>query len=850
MKILINFVVLNLFCISLVNAEGTGLLYQANKTGNLDAFSLTGSRRPVIPLVDSSKVCSSSPSLRPDGLLRLNSNVVNQMNFLSCQSSRFNAFARFTVDSCQASLACGQNLENSGLEIKKAKKTIDELIALDFIKNAIVSNSGDMERFHVMRKFAQDKIDPKLGSQCLGRYTTKGISQCDDPLMEKAFEERQSECEYGSACFKKDDEEYDVENFAKFKEKNDKKVGTLMRSYFVYRSEKIVKKKASEDDKRIESLKKLALTEEFKKAKQDQKISMIVATIGRDKSGYLKDPIIAFEFGRENPENSKQAPKFKEILKMMESKTVDKDFEKSFLAHRKKRAEFHLSGEKSCSQTKTVISICNQATLIAAGDVVPMQVENVEAYSSSQANKTGVDYELLKGLLGPDFKEEDLGAILNARRCVIYGIIDESGKPIYPSSKEEIASSSTGSYGSGRMNRAENEGLEVIPSSALESNSKKETASMLEEAGLRSGGLKNNGTPEIESAGVATKSDSIVSGDGASVDGVTAGVHPPQAQVANSFTDMFNGGNFDPFAQKPKAKVEDDESRAEEAQNARGVVQTPQDKMNEMLMKKLAVAEENLEKLKADAEAAELDKAKQKKIDEEAALIKDLKGQIADLKAQSGKTAERKIASVATEEPRSQAATTGHNNSAPNVISSSRSDLPAQKILPSEKFDSAASAQAQQAARSSGSSGSGAVLTSITNSDGSRTTTLGSGLVVTIIDGMSSEKAQQTISSRILELNGSPFFIEEGGMVKEIIAVVKDGKVLLDEAGNPIFEKIVKGKIGDKKFAAKAKDKKDRAPAAIVDVADLKRDQEEKLKRERAEYQRLKSITTGALKKK
>ena len=85
-------------------------------------------------------------------------------------------------------------------------------------------------------------------------------------------------------------------------------------------------------------------------------------------------------------------------------------------------------------------------------------------------------------------------------------------------------------------------------------------------------------------------------------------------------------------------------------------------------------------------------------------------------------------------------------------------------------------------------------------------------------------------------------------MVKEIIAVVKDGKVLLDEKGNPIYEKIVKGKVGDKKFA-KVKDK-NRAPAAITDAADLKRDQEEKMKRDRAEYLKLKNLTNGVIKNK
>jgi hypothetical protein len=131
--------------------------------------------------------------------------------------------------------------------------------------------------------------------------------------------------------------------------------------------------------------------------------------------------------------------------------------------------------------------------------------------------------------------------------------------------------------------------------------------------------------------------------------------------------------------------------------------------------------------------------------------------------------------------------------------------------------------------------------------DNLKTKTLVSGLVVTTVDGMTEEKAQQTISSRILELNGTPFYIEEDGLVKEIRAVVEDGKILLDDKGNPKFEKIEIGKVGDKKFVTIKSE--NRSPASITDAADLRRYEDERQK-ERADYLKLMDLTGKALNRK
>ncbi|MBP9681101.1 MAG: hypothetical protein KBD76_06825, partial [Bacteriovorax sp.] len=91
-----------------------------------------------------------------------------------------------------------------------------------------------------------------------------------------------------------------------------------------------------------------------------------------------------------------------------------------------------------------------------------------------------------------------------------------------------------------------------------------------------------------------------------------------------------------------------------------------------------------------------------------------------------------------------------------------------------------------------------------------------------VLTGLSPEKAREIISAKILSLpqsallSGAVLDVEEGGVLKQIIPLVVDGKVKLDELGNPMYEKIVRKKL------AKGADKT-RAPASVLHTADLKR---------------------------
>ena len=844
MKILVTTFSIALLSISLANAEDPGLKPMSDTSLRFGSGSL-----PLETFGQSALgACSNNLIVPTVNIFSLNMSVMKPMGVFTCMGSRYSLGPRFTSTSCQKLVSCRQSIENGGAEVEKATKVLNEIIARDYIKNSIVMNGDDMERLEVLTKFAQKKYDKNLGAQCLSRFQSEGNSKCDLDLVENAFEERQKNCSFGIGCYSNTNIELNLDNYEKFKKDNPSKYGKFTKEYFKYRTEKTVDLKMDEDEKRVKSLASLAGSAEYKKAKNDQKINLIINTIGKDLHGRLKDPIIGYEFGNDNPSNPKNADKFKELIKLMDSKGTSKDIEKDFSAsfdnYRKKRAEAILGGANICSKTNTLLQICSDATKIAKGEKVRKDSQVIEHLTSMTTEK-GIDFIHLKDILGTKFDEEDYDNLLNAKRCVAFGYVDEWGNALsQQDTSSSVASTVTG--GEGRTpseSRGERE-PEVGPVGDSAPSKKGESASDA------SGKISSNSP--VDSKGEALPLDSQSSSEDLGQDSAKDLAHAPQAQVPSAFNDMFsNTSNFDSFGPKAKVKADEVVDKVEDAPVNTGTTAS-QDRMNEYLMKKLAAAEENLEKLKADAEEAEEDRAKQKKVDEEAALIKDLKGQISDLKTQSAKNNEKRVAEAAaqaSEQSRAASVNNSHSYNSGSSVITTRGDAPAAKAQAAESYEAKASA-ASAPQSSSSRSGSSAILSSTSNSDGSRTTTLGSGLVVTTVDGMTTEKAQQTISNRILELNGIPFYIEEGGMVKEIIAVVKDGKVLLDENGQPIFEKIVKGKVGDKKFAAKVKDKKDRAPAAITDAADLKRDQEEKLKRERAEYLKLKNLTNGALKKK
>lgn len=94
-------------------------------------------------------------------------------------------------------------------------------------------------------------------------------------------------------------------------------------------------------------------------------------------------------------------------------------------------------------------------------------------------------------------------------------------------------------------------------------------------------------------------------------------------------------------------------------------------------------------------------------------------------------------------------------------------------------------------------------------------------IVLTKMDGVTNAKMNQTIKDLIYAESGKPFYIEENGMVKQIIPEVVDGKILLNEDGTPVYKTVVKGKVGE--FKADVKKEKDKKVAKQDSAADVKK---------------------------
>lgn len=829
MKIFVNLVVLVAVFVPSAFAAETSF------TSAADSLGLA--QKPVTLLLDKSSTdvkfseitatgCSQSiDTFQNNKLFGWAQNNQSVSKFFTCTDTRNINLLRFSTSSCQEAIACRKNVSQMQVNSAGADKLMNEVVAKDYAKNVLDQNSEMMDRLEILRQFAQKKFDIK-GDKCGSRYQPKKGGVCNLSLLDEVFVEQQAKCKFGNGCFNKN--EATVISFNAYKEKEKIPKTAFVIEYNEYRIQDKVQKSVDADSAYVNELADLVTSEAFKSANAEQKGDMFLAKMDQGSRDRYKDPILAYDFDSVSEKAKlKKMLKFRQLASIYENKELTKEsFASNFNTFRKNRAEAVLGdSSSSCTETTDIKKICEDMTALSLGKTLAKDSLSVE-HLSSRDLKSEKDFEKFKSYMGETFNERDYDTLVNAKRCLSFGLASEE----YNDMASDKGHRPNGGFGS-------TVGAMAGPSQEAVDSSRESMASYIGEApSAKNDSAKGTDQKLIESADVDSS---------ASIDSALA-AQATNTNFANQFNQGFTPGAYgiDEDDKKDKAEKKEEVAVAPVVPAANAAADT---KMTD-LMKRLASAEEKVDKMKAANEEAENNRIKQKKIDEENALIKDLKGQIADLK--TAKEKKESSAAVAVAAPIVEQQRPQSGNVYASSFNNGPSSAPArQEAAPkaADNYDAGrASNSATNTNSSSGRSGmNSAILSSSNNADNK---VLPSGIVITTVDGMTTEKATQTISNRILELNGTPFYIEEGGMVKEIIAVVKDGKVLLDDKGNPIYEKIVKGKVGDKKFA-KVKEK-GRAPAAITDAADLKRDQEEKMKRERAEYLKLKNLTNGIIKSK
>lgn len=735
---------------------------------------------------------------------------------LNCDKNKFVGM-RFTDSSCAMAIACSKSL----LENPESKKVVDtelnEVLAKDYAKNSLDESLIKAERFEVLRAFAKEKYG-LAGNQkdCPSKIDIEEGGKCNLKILDEVFVGIQTTCRFGKLCYQDEKSGKSVIlGFRKFKEeeKENNPAESYLLDYQKYRVASKGKSAIQEDSGYIDNLSTFVTSDEFKKADSDKKAVMFLEHL---KKGLIIDPVLGFELDSDALSVDKEKLlKLKQFVGMYENKKITKEsFAKDFENYRKEHAQAILSGSGSCSDILSINKICKETTALSTGGVVGKHPTSIEKLSSV-AIDSRASIAKIKSSLDGKFDEKYFDSLLNAQRCIAFDLVNQN----------QVNSNGTffiRPIGTMRDVRDDTkDDLEFIP-----------RATPARSSSLSSGWADEKSGP---SSGAAAVKEGMYASDEASSSKPLA----PIASVDQSYQNNFANSYADSFRQTPASEKE----KTPETSIAPVIPANASndEKVND-LMKRLAAAEDKVEKMKASNEEAENARVKQKKIDEEDALVKDLKNQITELKNTKKATVKPAVAEAQNiDSSRSSSSNNNFSIAPSNRVDSSSKVIPISDNYASVRNESGSTGATGSVATRSASqvANTGVALTANTSTD------KGATAAVLTVDGMSSEKASETIFNRIIELKGVPFYIEESGMMKEIVPVMKDGKIVLDEKGNPVFEKIVKGRAGDKKFA-KIKDKK-RAPASITNVADLKRDEEDKLKVERVEYMKLKELTKGIL---
>ena len=818
MKSFVNFCVLIVMNITIAHAtlDGTkvknSVILNSNSSYQMDPVKIT-KQDQVLGCSSSGNDLNVSPAMQ-----RLASRMLVLEKHLSCDDTKFISYGRFTTDGCNNAVACRKSFKD--LSSNSSEKLLNEVVAKDFVANMLNFKTDLMDNLELLKRFADSKYNIK-SEKCNSRYKLPArSSSCNLNLLDEVFVNNQEQCEGGESCFDKSGSHYS--KFKIYKDFNQSHDIAYVVDYNEYRMTQELIKIKEADESLLNDLANLSMSEKFISLTAIQKTDMFLKELEPKSGDRYKDPFFALDLGKVSEKDKfKKTSNYQLIVKMFEKPFPSKEvFKSTYENLRQNRAKQILNESQTCSNQPDLKKICEEMTKISTGESIFKNPFEAELLSTKNLNKDK-DYEKFLSYIGKDLNKNRYELLLNAKRCVAFGLANEN-KVLDETEVSRLWHTSVNG-GDEPNNRIITKSRSQNETSFLEESPKKETLA------------PKLSDPKLSDPKIVEDNKNINS------------PYTNNSAVANNSTDQFEQ-RF-----TPSKYNFDNDGITETAERKADVVQvtnptnvTTNDANMTELMRRLAASEEKVDKMKAASDEAESESIKQKKIDEENVLIKELRGQIADLKdTKTKKDIQKDVAivnpTIEQTRPQSNNFASSFNN---GVISAPGRQEAAPK--PVENYDSGRSTSSSQggASATTGSkSVSAPVLTSTTNIDSNKVAPAAAAF--TTVDGMSSEKVIQTISKKIIELNGTPFYIEDAGVIIEIIAVVKDGKILLDEKGNPVYEKIVKGKVGDK-AVTKLKDQK-KAPLAITNAADLKRDQEEKLKRERAEYLKLKNLTNGII---
>ncbi|MBC7428736.1 MAG: hypothetical protein H7336_09010 [Bacteriovorax sp.] len=463
---------------SQINYLGSGTFY-SSRDDSQDYFSLTG------------QVDCSAHTFKPEPNVLDHIGKLKEITRSYCASTQSLVATRFAAADCAKASTCRHSVGNNNTNLIDADNILNEIIAKDYIKNSLIMYGEDMERLEGLTKFAQKQYDTKLGSQCLARFQRKSISRCDSGFAEQTFTEHQKNCSSGYGCFKSDENNSGVVSFEKFKSSHKDSEGKYMYDYYKYRVETKFNNEISGDDKKLSELGDLVSSAKFKALSLDAKIVRFTSEMGMENDGRLKDPVLGYDLGTgsKEPKRFIASAKFKEVIKLLQDKNVTStSFAKDFDGLRKKRVQALLSSDDICGSTPTFVKICSEATSILKGGSVKKDANFVDHIASPVTMDD--DYlDRIKKILGSDLNSDFFETLVNARRCISFGLTDTQGNPIVTTSK--ATSGTAGDSGGGSSDRNDMESKGVNPPQQVTPVVQNEPSNMralYDEAAAKNGG--------------------------------------------------------------------------------------------------------------------------------------------------------------------------------------------------------------------------------------------------------------------------------------------------------------------------------------------------------------------------
>ncbi len=773
---------------------------------------------------------------------------IDAVSILQCSGVRTTKEERFSKNYCNMYEQCASSKKANNF---LGPMSIPSLISEEVAAYKLESTISRLENIEKLRKFAEKKYGAKFSDACPSPFNFDSANKeelkksCDMSIVEKAFSKIQENCKNNDSCYSSsNNSSKDFKDYAKNFKLDDKNPQSLINSFFKEKTDDDITNVLANDTAMIETLANILISKDSPADKQKN----LIAKLREFKRDNKLDPVFANTIKWIDLHNHEVSSQFLEFCNL---KDLTLERAKAFLENtRKEIAEQTLN--KFCPNQKSLVAICNEATEIKNNKKLCglKDAKNIADFlKSTYPNHEGYSISYNSG-----YKDSsDFGIVLEAQRCRALGVTDPNYNnfSFYDTNKKVDAttfmfsSESTGCEDGTKTKEIEEEAettKEFEKGNIKISSSNVKTSIMSYDSSFGTSNITNQSSKNQSDKDIAISSASDRN-DYAST------VSEDLAKTANensaSNSSSTNANNI-PGIIKPSTTFITPDAVNNVIDNA--AVSSPKiedkassslsEKVSE-LTQKLSDAENNIEKMKADKKAADLDIENQKKMDEENKTIADLKTQISNLKNEKSNASNNNASAMQNKvEPsvpfnnwtnNNQNYDKYNNNNNPNNDSKQASNVSNSAMTSGASIESAA--------------GAGRVSSSASGGSNSASANSKSALVLTKVDGLTTEKVAETIYDKIKESNGAPFLIEEGGMVKEIIPLIKNGKVLVDDSGKPMYEKIIKGKVGEGKYAV-TEQKKTKVVAPIESKADLLHDQEEKLKRERAEYLKLKKITT------